>query len=99
MTGVTCGAETVYHSVSSEFISVFSVVRFVQSLVSYAYHCLSLCTFLSAIERLEDTKEVIRSCISKKVRQHNEQKTKDKGQTTIYKTLHRKLTIEHQELH
>jgi hypothetical protein len=31
-------------------------------------------------------KEVIRSRISKKVRQHNEQKTKDKGQITIYIT-------------
>jgi hypothetical protein len=49
MTGVTCGAGKAYHSASPEFISVFSVVRFVQSLVFYAYHCLSLCTFLSAI--------------------------------------------------
>jgi hypothetical protein len=46
---MTCGPGTAYHSVSPEFISVFSVVRFVQSLVFYAYHCLSLCTFLSAI--------------------------------------------------
>jgi hypothetical protein len=46
---MNCGPGTAYHSVSPEFISVFSVVRFVQSLVFYAYHCLSLCTFLSAI--------------------------------------------------
>jgi hypothetical protein len=42
-------------------------------------------------EKFEDTKEVIRSCKSKD-RQYSDQKKK--GQTMIYKTLHRKLKIE-----
>ena len=42
---------------------------------------------------IEDTKGVIRSSKSTKDRQHNGQK-KIKGQTTIYKTLYRKLKIE-----
>jgi hypothetical protein len=37
-------------------------------------------------EELEDTKEITRIRILKKNRQHNDQKKKDKGQTTIYKT-------------
>ena len=38
-------------------------------------------------EEFEDTKGVIRMRISKKNRQHNDQKKKStKGQTTIYKT-------------
>ena len=41
----------------------------------------------------EDRKGVIRSRESKD-RQYNGKKKKDKGQTTIYKTLHRKLKIE-----
>ena len=41
-------------------------------------------------EELEDTKGVIRIC---KSNQHNGQRKKTKGQTTIYKTLHRKLKI------
>ena len=40
-------------------------------------------------KKFEDTKRVIRSCKSKNERQH-----KEKGQTTINKTLHRKLKIE-----
>jgi hypothetical protein len=47
-------------------------------------------------EEFEDTKGVIRIPKSKKDRQHNDQKKKDKGQTMICKTLcvHRKLKIE-----
>ena len=45
------------------------------------------------IKELEDTKGVIRSRKSKD-RQHKDQKKRDKGQTTIYKTLHIKLKIE-----
>ena len=42
----------------------------------------------SNLEEFEDTKGVIRICISKKNRQHNGQKKKStKGQTTIYKTF------------
>ena len=37
-------------------------------------------------EEFEDTKGLIRICISKKNRQHNDQKKSTKGQTTIYKT-------------
>ena len=47
----------------------------------------------------EDVKGVIGSRKSKKDRQHNAQKKKDKTQTSIYKTLHRKLKIEQYELH
>jgi hypothetical protein len=41
---------------------------------------------ISFQEEFEDNKGVIRFCISKKNRQHNSQKKKYKGQTTIYKT-------------
>jgi hypothetical protein len=40
---------------------------------------------ITIIEEFEDTKGVIRIHISKKNRQHNDQKKKYKGQTTIYK--------------
>ena len=45
-------------------------------------------------QKFEDTKGIIRSRKSKKDRQYNWQKKKDK---TIYKTPHRKLTIEEHE--
>ena len=51
-------------------------------------------------EKFEDTKGVIRSRKSQK--KHTTQWSKEKstkGQTTIYKTLHRKLKIEQHELH
>ena len=45
-------------------------------------------------EKFKDIKGVIRSRKSKKDRQDNDQeKKKQKGQITIYKTLHRKLKI------
>ena len=48
-------------------------------------------------EMFEDTKVVIRNRKSKKDRQHNDQKKKDKRTITIYKTLHGKAkTEEHQ---
>ena len=47
-------------------------------------------------KQFEDTIEVIRSRKLKKDRQHNDQK---KGQTKIYKTLHRKLKIEQHDSH
>ena len=46
-------------------------------------------------DEFEDTKGVIRIRKSKKDRQHKHQKKK--GQTTIYKAIHRKLKIEQQE--
>ena len=65
--------------------------------------------------RFEDTKGVFGSCKSKKDRQHNGEKKrkckskkdrqhdgekdKKKGQTEMYKTLHRKLKIEKSEHH
>ena len=45
-------------------------------------------------EEIEDTKGVIRICKSKKDRQHNDKKKKDKEQTTMYKTSYIKLKIE-----
>ena len=45
---------------------------------------------------LEDTKEVIRIRISKKYNTMTKRK-RTKGQTTIYKTLHRKLKMEQHE--
>jgi len=45
---------------------------------------------------LEDTKGVIRIRISKKYNTMAKRK-RTKGQTTIYKTLHRKLTMEQHE--
>jgi hypothetical protein len=50
-------------------------------------------------KRFEDTKVVISRRKSKKDRQHNGQKNKTKGQTTIYKSLHRKLKIKQHESH
>ena len=47
---------------------------------------------LKGEEEFEDTKEVIRIRKSKKHRQHNGQKKKDK-------TLHKKVKIEQQESH
>ena len=44
-----------------------------------------------------DTKGVIKSRESRKDRQHNGQKKSMKGQTMIYKTLHRKLKIKQHE--
>ena len=46
--------------------------------------------------KFDDTKGVIRIRISNKDRQHNGQK--NKRQTTIYKTFHRKQKIEQHEL-
>ena len=43
-------------------------------------------TWLVLDEEFEDTKGVIRISKSKKDRQHNGQKKKDKGQTTFYKS-------------
>ena len=42
-------------------------------------------------EKVEETKGVIRHGNSQKDRQYNVQIKNTKGQTTIYKTLHRKL--------
>jgi hypothetical protein len=51
-------------------------------------------------EKFADTKRVVRGRKSKKDRQHNVQKRKSTdGQTTIYKTLHRKLRIKQHESH
>jgi len=47
--------------------------------VGYIHRCVTL------LEEYEDTKGVNRIRISKKNRQHNGQKKKYKGQTTIYK--------------
>jgi hypothetical protein len=48
-------------------------------------------------EDSEGTKGVPRGLILKKSRQYNDQN--EKGQTTIYNTLHRKLNIEQDEPH
>jgi hypothetical protein len=48
---------------------------------------------------MEDIKRVIDIRNSKKNRQHNGQKKKDKGTATIYKTLDRKIKIEQHESH
>ena len=47
--------------------------------------------------QFEDAKLVIRIRKSKTNRQHNGKRKSAKGQTTIYKTLHRKLKIEEHE--
>jgi len=49
---------------------------------------------ISVKNKVEDTKEVIKSRKSKKDRQYNDKmKKKTKGQTSIYKTLNRKITM------
>ena len=45
-------------------------------------------------EEFEDTKEVIRICKSKKDRQHNGQKKKDKMTNSDLQNIHIKLKIE-----
>jgi len=44
-------------------------------------------------DEFEDTKGVIRIFKSKMERQYNDQRKRTNEQTTIYKTLHRKLKI------
>ena len=65
-------------------------VRVVQSLTFCVVFCqlLLLQTIALSVlqEEFEDTKGVIRNRISKKNRQHNGQRKRTKGQTTIYKT-------------
>ena len=58
-------------------------------------HIIILYCIIYTHEKLEDTKGVIRSRNSKKDRQYSGQhKKRSKEQTTIYKTLNRKLKIE-----
>ena len=52
------------------------------------------CQLHIRIEKFKDTKVVIRGRNAKTGRQCNGQKKKDKEQTMIYKTLHRKLKID-----
>ena len=65
-------------------------------LLKWLYICICV-TEKNRKEKLEDTKEVLRFRKSEKDRQHNDQKKKWKWQTTIYKTIHRKLKIEQHE--
>ena len=53
---------------------------------------------VSTYKEFADTKGIIRIRKSKKDRQHNGQRNKQRS-TTIYKTLHRKPKIEQHELH
>jgi hypothetical protein len=57
-----------------------------------------ICWFLLqrnvTLKKFEDTKEVIRICISKKNRQHNGQKKKDKRTNNDLQNMHIKLKIE-----
>jgi len=53
----------------------------------------------SSEEELEDTKGVIRIRISKKNRQHNDQKKKYKRTNNDLQNMHIKLTNEKQEPH
>jgi len=58
---------------------------------------LHLVTPLKDLKKFEDNKGVSRSCKSKKDRKGKDQMKNDKGQTTIYKTLHIKLKKEQHE--
>jgi hypothetical protein len=49
---------------------------------------------LFKLEEFEDTKGVIRICISKKNRQHNGQKKKDKRTNNNLQNIHIKLQFE-----
>ena len=76
----------------------FHGVRVVQSLTFCVVFCQSLLLqtiVLSVLqEELEDTKGVIRNRISKKNRQHNDQKKKDKRTNNDLQNIHIKLKIE-----
>jgi hypothetical protein len=52
------------------------------------------CTSTLIQEEIEDTKEVIRIVYRKRTDNTMAKRKSTKGQTTIYKTLHRKLKIE-----
>ena len=52
---------------------------------------------MGLIGKIEDTKEITRSCKLKKDIQHNGQQEKNKRTNTIYITIHRKLKIEQQK--
>jgi hypothetical protein len=54
---------------------------------------------LAGYEEFEDTKGVIRICISKKNRQHNGQKKKYNGTNNDLQNIHIKLKIEYHEPH
>ena len=51
------------------------------------------------MEEFEDTKGVIRICKSKKERQHNDQKKKDKLTNNDLQNIHIQLKIELHETH
>jgi hypothetical protein len=76
----------------------FHGVRVVQSLTFCVVFCqlLLLQTIALSVlqEELEDTKGVIRNRISKKNRQHNGQKKKDKRTNNDLQNIHIKLKIE-----
>ena len=75
----------VFHSVSMPEQIIYDIYR----------QCMYILFILE--EEFQDYKRVIRISNSKKGRQHNGQKKKT--YTTIHKTLHRKLNIEHHEPH
>jgi len=66
---------------------------YVHLLMIHVY-CISCFVFIILKKKqFEETREAIRSRKSKNDRQYNGQKKNDKSQTTIYKTLHRRLKI------
>jgi vacuolar-type H+-ATPase subunit C/Vma6 len=68
-------------------LALFAAGRFIQPSIK------SVLNMILMSYKFEDTKGVIRSRRSNKDRQHNDQRKRRKGQTMIYKTLHRKLKI------
>jgi hypothetical protein len=75
----------------SLLVSMVSGVRvFFSNLESYSHSC----GFYIFIEECEDTKGVSESVNRRKTDNGMTKRKRTKGQTTIYKTLHRKLKIE-----
>ena len=76
----------------------FHGVRVVQSLTFCVVSCRSLLLQIIVLsvlqEEFEDTKGVIRNRVSKKNRQHNGQKKKDKRTNNDLQNIHIKLKIE-----
>jgi len=69
-----------------DLVQVYTMIAF------FTMFCMSKCNDRSV--EFEDTKEVIRICILKKVRQYNVQKKKDKRTNNDLQNIHIKLNIE-----
>jgi len=79
---------------SSSFGTVASCILHSHVRVNSRCRDISVSFYKKDIEEFEDTKGAIRICLSKKNRQHNGQKEKDKRTNNDQQNIHIKLKIE-----